>query len=92
MDKSRATRRTFLSASGGLLGLVGTGGALSDQRVDPRLRARTGETDVVLRLETADTGTRRDTGRADCRAQDRDSDSDRHGDGRWGRDRGRHEQ
>ena len=55
MDESRTTRRTFLSASGGLLGLVGTGGALGDLRVDPALRARTGETDVVLRLDTADT-------------------------------------
>jgi PGF-CTERM protein len=54
MDESRTTRRTFLSASGGLLGLVGTGGALGDLRVDPALRARTGETDVVLRLDTAD--------------------------------------
>lgn len=55
MDESRTTRRTFLSASGGLLGLVGTGGALGDPRIDPALRARTGETDVVLRLDTADT-------------------------------------
>ena len=53
MDGYRTTRRTFLSASGGLLGVVGTGGALGGRRVDPALRATSGETDVVLRLDRA---------------------------------------